>query len=128
MDELIETRRARIGVIGLGYVGLPLAAAFAGEGFGVTGFDVDAGKVKAVNGGHGIGTDRLLISNMRQIQSLQQAHNDLAAALALMDDELSWEFISENIKNAVNQLDAITGRNIDADLLDRIFADFCIGK
>ena len=35
---------------------------------------------------------------------------------------------SVEIKAAVNQLDAITGRNIDEDLLDRIFSEFCIGK
>jgi UDP-N-acetyl-D-glucosamine dehydrogenase len=38
-------------VIGLGYVGLPLAVEFAKRGFDVTGFDVDAGKVDAINSG-----------------------------------------------------------------------------
>jgi UDP-N-acetyl-D-glucosamine dehydrogenase len=41
----IETRTARVGIIGLGYVGLPLARAFAARGYGVLGFDVDAEKV-----------------------------------------------------------------------------------
>ena len=45
-----------------------------------------------------------------------------------MNENTSLEFISEEIKSAVNQLDAITGRNIDEDLLDRIFSEFCIGK
>lgn len=40
----IEARAARIGVIGLGYVGLPLAIGAARAGFGVTGFDIDATK------------------------------------------------------------------------------------
>jgi UDP-N-acetyl-D-glucosamine dehydrogenase len=51
LDELavrIDGREARIGVIGLGYVGLPLALGFAKAGFPVTGFDLDAEKVKAV--------------------------------------------------------------------------------
>ena len=39
--ERIEARQARIGIIGLGYVGLPLAVEFARAGFDVTGFDVD---------------------------------------------------------------------------------------
>ena len=38
----IDRREARIGVIGLGYVGLPLAVELAEAGFRVTGFDVDA--------------------------------------------------------------------------------------
>ncbi|MDP9267898.1 MAG: nucleotide sugar dehydrogenase [Acidobacteriota bacterium] len=41
----IEARKARVGVIGLGYVGLPLALLFSEEKFPVTGFDVDARKV-----------------------------------------------------------------------------------
>lgn len=40
----IAAGRARIGIIGLGYVGLPLACLFAEKGFAVTGFDIDRGK------------------------------------------------------------------------------------
>ena len=47
----IETREAVVGVIGLGYVGLPLALAFAEKGFAVLGFDVDPAKVDALMGG-----------------------------------------------------------------------------
>jgi UDP-N-acetyl-D-glucosamine dehydrogenase len=48
----ILSRRARLGVIGLGYVGLPLSSAFAEAGFEVLGFELDAGRVKAINNGH----------------------------------------------------------------------------
>jgi UDP-N-acetyl-D-glucosamine dehydrogenase len=47
----IATRAARIGVIGLGYVGLPLALLFTEETFPVTGFDVDPRKVKTLGEG-----------------------------------------------------------------------------
>lgn len=47
----IERRDAVIGVIGLGYVGLPLAVAFAQAGFRVVGFDVDRQRIAALNGG-----------------------------------------------------------------------------
>jgi len=49
--ERIRARQARVGVIGLGYVGLPLVVEFARAGFDVTGFDVDAGKADAINAG-----------------------------------------------------------------------------
>jgi UDP-N-acetyl-D-glucosamine dehydrogenase len=52
LADRIERREARIGVIGLGYVGLPLAVEFARAGFDVTGFDVDAAKVAAISAGH----------------------------------------------------------------------------
>src|SRR5512142_2095543 len=47
----IEDRSARVGVIGLGYVGLPLALLFEESGFCVTGFDVDPAKVAALQRG-----------------------------------------------------------------------------
>ncbi len=47
----IENREARIGIIGMGYVGLPLALLFSDERFRVTGFDIAADKVATLNGG-----------------------------------------------------------------------------
>src|SRR5919106_1197205 len=49
--ESIRTRRVRAGVIGLGYVGLPLAVEFAQAGYTTTGLDLDATKVRAINDG-----------------------------------------------------------------------------
>jgi UDP-N-acetyl-D-glucosamine dehydrogenase len=49
--ERIRTKQARVGVIGLGYVGLPLAVEFARQGFDVTGFDIDERKASAINSG-----------------------------------------------------------------------------
>ena len=47
----IRDRSARVGVIGLGYVGLPLAVEFAKKGFDVIGFDVDRSKTDKINAG-----------------------------------------------------------------------------
>ncbi|NTS33645.1 nucleotide sugar dehydrogenase [Phyllobacterium sp. BT25] len=47
----IETRQAHAGVIGLGYVGLPLAITLARSGFAVTGFDIDPEKIIALDAG-----------------------------------------------------------------------------
>src|SRR5213082_622473 len=47
----ISARRAAVGVIGLGYVGLPVARAFIAAGFRVLGFDIDPAKVERLNRG-----------------------------------------------------------------------------
>jgi len=47
----IKNKEARIGIIGLGYVGLPLAVEFAKTGFNVTGIEVDNKKIAAINNG-----------------------------------------------------------------------------
>jgi len=59
----IASKSALVGIIGLGYVGLPLAEVFARSGFRVLGFDVDANKPKAIKEGRsyiGDVTDRQL--------------------------------------------------------------------
>ncbi|HME57124.1 MAG TPA: nucleotide sugar dehydrogenase [Terracidiphilus sp.] len=47
----IDSREARIGIVGMGYVGLPLALLFSAQRFKVTGFDIEPGKVKTLNSG-----------------------------------------------------------------------------
>jgi UDP-N-acetyl-D-glucosamine dehydrogenase len=49
--EKIQSRRARTGVVGLGYVGLPLAVELARAGFHATGIDLDERKIQAVSEG-----------------------------------------------------------------------------
>ena len=51
MIQRIESREARIGIVGMGYVGLPLALLFSEERFAITGFDIDAHKVNTLNQG-----------------------------------------------------------------------------
>jgi len=47
----IQHRQARVAIIGLGYVGLPLALLYSETGFPVTGFDIDQRKVSTLNSG-----------------------------------------------------------------------------
>jgi len=51
LERKIRDRSAKLGVIGLGYVGLPLAVEMAHKGFRVTGIDIDGSKVESVNAG-----------------------------------------------------------------------------
>ncbi|RMG92933.1 MAG: nucleotide sugar dehydrogenase [Chloroflexi bacterium] len=78
--SLFERREARVGIVGLGYVGLPLAVAFAEAGFEVVGVDVSAVKVESLNRGQSYVEDvadeeiRPLVENGRL-----QATTDYAA-------------------------------------------------
>ena len=51
LADKIQSKEARIGIIGLGYVGLPLAVEFASKGFHTLGVDVDADKVRQLADG-----------------------------------------------------------------------------
>lgn len=51
LERKIRLRQAQIGIIGMGYVGLPLALLFSQEGYEVTGFDIDSDKVEKLASG-----------------------------------------------------------------------------
>jgi UDP-N-acetyl-D-glucosamine dehydrogenase len=51
LQQKIDDRSARVGVIGMGYVGLPLTAAIARKGFTITGFDIDENRIDTLNKG-----------------------------------------------------------------------------
>src|SRR4030043_1182745 len=51
LKQKLNNKSAKIGIVGLGYVGLPLAVAFAEAGFMVLGFDIQRSRVNAINQG-----------------------------------------------------------------------------
>jgi UDP-N-acetyl-D-glucosamine dehydrogenase len=51
LKEKIQTRTAKVGIVGMGYVGLPLALLYSENQFTVTGFDIDQKKVDTLNAG-----------------------------------------------------------------------------
>ena len=51
LEKKIKDKKAKIGIIGMGYVGIPIGLEFAGTGFSVTGFDNDSARVKDINAG-----------------------------------------------------------------------------
>jgi UDP-N-acetyl-D-glucosamine dehydrogenase len=71
----------RVGIIGLGYVGLPLAVAFAEAGNGVVGVDVDSRTVESLREGHSeiederVVADRALVVDFRGVTRGIAAHN-----------------------------------------------------
>ncbi len=66
--DAIRSRRARVGVIGLGYVGLPLAVEFARAGFRTIGFDLDAAKVARIRAGESY-IDDVATSDVAELRS-----------------------------------------------------------
>ena len=50
LEEKLKNKTAKVGIVGLGYVGLPLAVAFSGAGFKVLGFDIQKKRADLVFG------------------------------------------------------------------------------
>ncbi len=79
LKQKMETREARIGIVGMGYVGLPLALLFSAERFRVTGFDIARDKVTTLNAGNSY-IVRILPEDIQQAQkSGFQATTDYSA-------------------------------------------------
>jgi UDP-N-acetyl-D-glucosamine dehydrogenase len=79
----IERRQARVAIIGLGYVGLPLALLFTEQKMRVTGFDIDQRKITTLTQG-GTYIVRILASDQELLQSRKfvVSGDDTARALA----------------------------------------------
>jgi UDP-N-acetyl-D-glucosamine dehydrogenase len=114
LERKITNKTARLGIVGLGYVGLPLAVEFAQSGFRVVGIDVDERKVRSVNAGishiEDVPTDTLtpLVANGRiRAQSNYAGCGKLDAILIAVPTPLR-KTKDPDISYIVASLDAIT--------------------
>jgi tRNA modification GTPase len=69
-----------------------------------------------------------MVNNLRQKELVKDSYEALSKAYKSACDNLSYEFISLDLRQALNCLLTITGQTVSADILERIFSKFCIGK
>ena len=76
----------------------------------------------------GLYRGEVIVSNLRHVEALRRAHNDMTAAISALDSGISEELLAEDIRSAITALAEITGRITSDDVLKNVFANFCIGK
>ena len=69
-----------------------------------------------------------VISNGRHYEALERASRALQQARRALDDGLSGELLSEELREILHHLGEITGEVTSQDILTNIFSKFCIGK
>ncbi len=69
-----------------------------------------------------------VVSNVRHSRALEEARLSLQHCLRTVESNLPLDFISIDLRAAVDALGRITGETATEDVIDRIFSDFCIGK
>ncbi len=79
-------------------------------------------------GGQNLATRSVMVTNERHRRALQRAHEHLTAAIASSDAALPADFVSIDLRLALEALGEITGESVQDSLLHEIFANFCIGK
>jgi tRNA modification GTPase len=72
--------------------------------------------------------EEVLISSLRHKQALQEAIQALQALILGLEQKVSPEFLSSDMRKALNSLGTIIGTNITEDILSAIFSKFCVGK
>lgn len=70
----------------------------------------------------------LMITNTRHKDALFKAYESINDAIKAIDDNMPYDFIEVDFKNIWDYLGYINGDTVKEDLLDMIFANFCIGK
>ncbi|MDD3274940.1 MAG: tRNA uridine-5-carboxymethylaminomethyl(34) synthesis GTPase MnmE, partial [Candidatus Omnitrophica bacterium] len=78
--------------------------------------------------GRALNPEHILLSNLRHIHALRDARGLLEESDRMLRGDSSLELITQDLKDACAYLDNILGKDFSAELLDKIFADFCIGK
>ena len=88
---------------------------------------LEAGIARLTLGGQAQAADAL-VSSARHQDALRRAQEQLAEAAATLARNIPLDFVAIDLRMALESLGEITGETATADLLDRIFAEFCIGK
>lgn len=74
------------------------------------------------------GREEVVITNVRHKEALQQAIEACERVILGLKEDVSPEFLSMDMRQALNSLGLIIGTNISEDILSAIFSTFCIGK
>jgi tRNA modification GTPase len=73
-------------------------------------------------------TSSLLVTSSRHRDSLQKARKHVNRAIGALDQGLTGDFLSIDLRSALQEMGTITGEITNEDVLDSIFSRFCIGK
>lgn len=99
-------------------------SALTGEGLD----DLRAAMLETALGGEVIASNGILVSSVRHKEALARALDHLEKAETTHRQGLPADFVTIDLRAALDALGEITGQTVTPDLVDRIFANFCIGK
>ncbi len=78
--------------------------------------------------GGGDDDDEALLMRERQVEAVRACHDALGAGVDALAGRAAGEVVASELRRAARALDRLLGRDIDGDVLDRVFSKFCIGK
>lgn len=128
-DRATSAQRAQLemaaGARGLAFAGW--IAAPLGEGLAALRAAVESHLLAAADAPGTVGAAKIQVT-MRQHEGLLAAHRELLSASEGLLGGRTLDMLTAEVEAAARQLGQLLGKDIDAELLDRVFARFCIGK
>lgn len=106
--------------------GLPIVSISARTGAGLD--ELEDTLARLALGGQNVATRSVMVTNERHRRALERAREHLQAAIASSDAALPADFVSIDLRLALDALAEITGESVQDSLLKEIFENFCIGK
>lgn len=101
-----------------------LTSLLTGEGIG----DLKDTIISLILGDRGIKREGPVVNRMRHLVALKEAQQSLKRAINTHHRGLPLDFVSIDLREVGDALGAITGDTLQEDIIDQIFADFCLGK
>lgn len=96
------------------------------KGQGIT--EIEDAVEDLVYGGEIVQKESMMVNNVRHIELLQQAVKSLTDALHMSERREALDFIEVDVKNAYERLGEIIGETVSDDIINEVFARFCLGK
>ena len=96
------------------------------KGQGIT--EIEDAVEDLVYGGEITQKESMMVNNVRHIELLQQAVKSLNDALHMSEMREALDFIEVDVKNAYERLGEIIGETVSDDIINEVFARFCLGK
>jgi tRNA modification GTPase len=84
--------------------------------------------VRMATGDAALSSGDALIMNMRQRNYLKRAYQGIGEAIGMLESGKGEEIVALALREALDDMDIITGRQYQEDVLDAIFSRFCVGK
>lgn len=96
------------------------------KGQGIT--EIEDAVEDLVYGGEIVQKESMMVNNVRHIELLEQAVKSLTDALHMSERREALDFIEVDVKNAYERLGEIIGETVSDDIINEVFARFCLGK
>jgi tRNA modification GTPase len=90
--------------------------------------DLEKSIVNQISEGFETYSDDLIITSSRQKEAIEKTTTHLQNARRVLENDDGFEFVVVDLRQALNDLGEITGETVTDDILNNIFANFCIGK